>query len=167
MKVTLHTEFDIFTYKAVGAVTGILAYAILAYKNPQIDLLVACVIAFLIGSLVWYLLHCVLIKKNGICIEFRYSKNRVGLASVTLSKGFKEIGFMEFELPPNVGSYNQELDSQIPSKLKHFFTRTLSDIGEFDETHFVGCTKNDIEIICQIIMEINDLTASSDKNYKL
>lgn len=155
MKVIVHTEFDIFTYKAVGAAVGILIYAILAYKFSHIDLLLACVIAFFIGSLVWYLLHFVLIKRNGLCIEFRYSNNRVGLASVTLSKGFKELGFMEFELSPNVGSHNPHFDDQVSIKLMRFFTRSYSKINEIEIVHFVGCTQKDASAISQIFKNGN------------
>jgi len=152
MKVIVHTEFDMFTYKAVGAAVGLLAYAILAYKFSQIDLLVACVIAFLIGSLVWYLLSFIVIKRNGLCIAFRYSKNRPGFASVTLSERFKQLDYMEFELPTDSGAHNQELDNQALDKYKNFITRHLSHLNECEEIHFVGCAQNDANQISKFII---------------
>ena len=150
MKVILHTEFDIFTYKAVGAAVGILIYAILAYEFPQIDLMVACLIAFFIGSLVWYLLYFILIKKDGICIEFRYSKNRPRLVSVTLSKRFKQIEYMEFELPTFSGEYKQGFDDQVLFKFKCLFSRHLSTVNEYGIIQFVGCTQKDANKISEI-----------------
>jgi hypothetical protein len=132
-----------FTYKAFGAAAGVLVYAILAYKFSQFDLLVSCLIAFLIGSFVWYALSFLVIKRNGLCIEFRYSKNRPGFISVTLSKRFKQLDYMEFESTVGVSGLKQEVDDQVLSDLKHFFYRHLDDINESKIVHFVGCTKND------------------------
>lgn len=143
MKIILHTEFDIFTYKAAGVTAGLLVYALLAFRFPQFDLLVVTLIAFIIGSLVWFLLSFIVINRNGLCIEFRYSKSRLGFASVTLSKGFKQLDYMEFELPAHRGVHNLELDDQIDNKLMHFLKRHLSDISEFEVIHFVGCTRKD------------------------
>ena len=150
MKVIVHTEFDMFTYKAVGAAVGLFIYAILDCKFPQFDLLVACLIAFVIGSLVWYVLSFFVVRRNGLCIEFRYSKNRPKLASVTLSKRFRQLDYMEFELPAHRGVHNLELDDQIDNKLMHFFKRHLSDISEFEVIHFVGCTRKDANQISKL-----------------
>ena len=159
MKVILNTEFDIFTYKAVGAAVGILIYALLAYKLPQVDLLVASMIAFLIGSLVWYFLSFIFVKRNGLCIEFRYSKNRPRVASVALSKQFKQLDYMEFALPIQSSAHKQDLDDQVLVKLKHFFARHLCKINEFEVIQFVGCTQRDVNQISKLVSEMkSDMT---------
>ena len=151
MKVIVYTEFDMFTYKAVGAAVGLLIYAILAYKFPQFDLLVACLIAFLIGSLTWYFLYFILIKRNGLCIEFRYSKKWPRLASVTLSKRFKQLDYMVYELPASVSGNNKEFGGQIHSRLKELLTRNLSDINKYEVIQFVGCSVKDVIEIREIL----------------
>jgi hypothetical protein len=151
MKVIVHTEFDTFTYKAVGAAVGVLIYAVLAYKFRHFDLMVACLIAFLIGSLVWYVLSFLVIKRNGLCFEFRYSKNRPRFVSVTLLKKFKQLDYMEFELLVESGAQNQELDNQALDKFKHFITRYLSHLNECEEIHFVGCTEFEAKKICRLL----------------
>ena len=151
MKVIVHTEFDMLTFKAVGAAICFLMYAILAYKFPQIVLMVVCLISFFIGSLVWYLLILIIIKRNSLCFESRYSKNRPGFVSVTLSKRFKKIDYMEFELPTHAGAHNRELGGQVHVKLKLFFTRHLSDTSEFEIIQFFGCTERDANQISKLV----------------
>ena len=51
LKVVVHSDFDMFTYKAIGGAAFVLSYAVLLSFFPEFDLVGASLIAMLVGSL--------------------------------------------------------------------------------------------------------------------
>ena len=151
MKVIVHTEFERFTHKALGATIGILSYALLLSIWPGIDLAGATVIAFLIGSAFWFFLSYLVTRSNGLCIEFRYSKSRPGLSVVTLWRGLKRLGQMELDVALGKDGNQKLTESQALAKLNYFFNRYQNAIDLAKTIHFVGCRESDADNICMLI----------------
>ena len=148
MKVIVHTEFERFTHKALGATIGILSYAVLLSIWPAIDLAGATVIAFLIGSAFWFLLSYLVTRNNGLCIEFRYSKSRPGMSIVTLWRGLKKLGQMELNVTLDKDGTQKLTESQALAKLNYFLNRYQNAIDVAKTIHFVGCRESDADKIC-------------------
>ena len=147
----VHTEFERFTHKALGATIGILSYAVLLSIWPAIDLAGATVIAFLIGSAFWFLLSYLVTRNNGLCIEFRYSKSRPGMSIVTLWRGLKKLGQMELNVTLDKDGTQKLTESQALAKLNYFLNRYQNAICLAKTMHFVGCRKTDADRISQLI----------------
>ena len=154
MKVIVHTEFERFTHKALGATIGILSYALLLSIWPAIDLAGATVIAFLLGSAFWFLLSYLVTRRNGLCIEFRYSKSRPGLSVVTLWRGFKRLGQFELDVALDKDGTQKLTKSQALAKLNYFLNRYQNAIDVAKTINFVGCRQADANKICQLISSI-------------
>ena len=150
MKVIVHTEFERFTHKALGATIGILSYALLLSIWPGIDLAGATVIAFLIGSAFWFLLSYLVTRSNGLCIEFRYSKSRPGLSVVTLWSGLKNLGQIDLDVTLDKGGTQKLTESQVLAKLNYFLNRYQNATNVAKTMHFVGCRESDTKKICQL-----------------
>jgi len=148
VKVIVHTEFERFTHKALGATIGILSYAVLLSIWPAIDLAGATVIAFLIGSAFWFLLSYLVTRNNGLCIEFRYSKSRPGMSIVTLWRGLKKLGQMELNVTLDKDGTQKLTESQALAKLNYFLNRYQNAIDVAKTIHFVGCRESDADKIC-------------------
>ena len=150
MKVIVHTEFERFTHKALGATIGILSYALLLSIWHSIDLVGATIIAFLIGSAFWFLLSYLVTRNNGLCIEFRYSKSRPGLSVVTLWSGLKKLGQLELDVALGKDGTQKLTESQALAKLNYFLNRYQNAINLAKTIHFVGCRERDANKIRQL-----------------
>ena len=147
----VHTEFERFTHKALGATIGILSYALLVSIWSSIDLAGATVIAFLIGSAFWFLLSYLVTRSNGLCVEFRYSKGRPGMSVVTLWRGLKQLGQIELDVALDKDGAQKLTQSQALAKLNYFLNRYQNAINLAKTIHFVGCRERDANRISQLI----------------
>jgi len=154
VKVVMHSYFDMFTYKAMGGAAFVLSYAVLLYVFPEFDLVGASLIAMFVGSLCWLMLSYLATRMNGLCIEFRYSKNRSGLSEMTLWRGLKKLGHVEINMAVEGSGKPKMNDVQVVSQLKCFFESYRSILSSSKVFHFVGCQKDDADRIYRVITKI-------------
>ena len=76
----------------MGGVAFVLSCAVLLSIFPEFDLVGTSFICMLIGSLFWLLLRYITTRRNGLCIEFRYSISRSGLSEMILWRVLKKLG---------------------------------------------------------------------------
>ena len=143
-----------FTYKVMGGAAFVLSYAVLLFIYPTVDLVGASFISVLIGSLLWMLLWYWATRRNGVCIEFRYSNSRPGLSEMTLWRGLKKLGNVEINMSLD-GSGKPQMDNrQIIAQLKYVFEGCKGVLISAQVLHFVGCQKDDADRICRVIVDI-------------
>ena len=114
----------------------------------------ASLIAVLVGNLCWLMLSYLATRMNGFCIEFRYSKSRLGLSEMTLWRGLKKLGHVEIDMSLDGSSKPKMNDVQVVSQLKCFFESYRSTLSSSKVLHFVGCQKDDADRIYRVITKI-------------
>mgnify|MGYP001580725947 CR=1 FL=1 len=138
----------------MGGAAFVLSYAVLLFIFPTFDLVGASFISVLIGSLLWMLLWYWATRRNGVCIEFRYSNSRPGLSEMTLWRGLKKLGHVKIDMSLDGSSKPKMNDVQVVSQLKCFFESYRNALSSARVLHFVGCQKGDVDRIYRVIAKI-------------